>query len=110
MLPERAPRSFGGDLLVIGFQIAVVVGIPLLAAAWIGDQLDRNLGTAPTLGLVSILAGLAIAGLGTYLVLRRYLAANPDQPVSDRARAAGRAWEREIQDQERKREAGEDDQ
>jgi hypothetical protein len=108
-LPERPPSSFGGDLLVIGFQIAVVVGIPLLAAAWIGDTLDRNLGTTPTLGLVSILAGLAIAGLGTFLVLRRYLAANPDQPVSDKARAAGRAWDREIQERESKREAGEDD-
>jgi len=86
-----------------------VVGVPLLAAAWIGDTLDRNLGTTPTLGLVSILAGLAIAGLGTFLVLRRYLAANPDQPVSDTARAAGRAWDREVQERERKRDAGEDD-
>ena len=109
MLPERNPRSFGGDLLVIGFQIAVVVGIPLLAAAWIGDTLDRSLGTTPTLGLVAILAGLAVAGLGAYIVLRRYLAANPAQPASDKARAAGRAWEREIQERERKREAGEED-
>jgi F0F1-type ATP synthase assembly protein I len=109
VLRERAPRSFGGDLLVIGFQIAVVVGVPLLAAAWIGDALDRNLGTAPALGLVSILVGLAVAGLGTFVVLRRYLAANPDQPASDKARAAGRAWEREIDERERRREAGEED-
>jgi F0F1-type ATP synthase assembly protein I len=108
-LPERAPRSYGGDLLSIGFQIAVVVGIPLLAAAFIGDSLDRQLGTTPTLGLVSILVGLAVAGLGTFFVLRRYLAANPDQPVSDKAREAGRAWDREIQERERKREVGEED-
>lgn len=108
-MPERAPRSYGGDLLAIGFQIAIVVGIPLLAAAFIGDSLDRQLGTTPTLGLVSILLGLAIAGLGAFLVLRRYLAANPDEPVSDKARQAGRAWDREIQDRERKREAGEED-
>src|SRR5439155_11060307 len=108
-LPERAPRSFGGDLLTIGFQIAFVVGVPLLVAAFIGDALDRQLGTAPTLGLVSILLGLAIAALGTFFVLRRYLAANPDKPASDKAREAGRAWEREIQERERKREAGEED-
>jgi hypothetical protein len=108
-LPERAPRTFGGDLLAIGFQIAFVVGVPLLAAAIIGDALDRNLGTAPTLGLVSILVGLGVAGLGGFFVLRRYLAANPDQPVSDKARRAGRAWEREIQERESQREAGEED-
>jgi F0F1-type ATP synthase assembly protein I len=108
-LPDRAPRSFGGDLLTIGFQIAVVVGIPLLIGAFVGDALDRQLGTTPTLGLVSILAGLAVAGLGAFYVLRRYLAANPDEPVSEKARAAGRAWDSEIQERERKREAGEDD-
>lgn len=108
-MPDRAPRSFGGDLLTIGFQIAVVVGIPLLIGAFVGDALDRQLGTTPTLGLVSILAGLAVAGLGAFYVLRRYLAANPDEPVSEKARAAGRAWDSEIQERERKREAGEDD-
>ena len=86
-----------------------MVGIPLLAAAYIGDTLDRQLGTTPTLGLVAILIGLAVAGLGTFFVLRRYLAANPDQPASEKAREAGRAWDLEIQERERKREAGEDD-
>ena len=108
-MPERAPRGFGGDLLAIGFQIAFVVGLPLLAAAFVGDALDRQLGTAPVLGLVSILAGLAVAGLGAFVVLRRYLAANPDQPASEKARAAGRAWQREIEERERRREAGEEE-
>jgi F0F1-type ATP synthase assembly protein I len=108
-LPERPPRSYGGDLLTIGFQIAIVVGIPLLAAAFIGDALDRQLGTTPTLGLVAILLGLGVAGVGTFFVLRRYLAANPDRPASEKAREAGRAWDREIQERERKREAGEDE-
>ena len=108
-MPERAPRSYGGDLLAIGFQIAFVVGIPLVAAAFIGDALDRGLGTTPMLGLVSILVGLAIAGLGAFVVLRRYLAANPDQPVTAKAREAGRAWQRETDEQERRREAGEED-
>ena len=108
-MPERAPRSYGGDLLTIGFQIAIVVGIPLLVAAFVGDTLDRQLGTAPALGLLSILVGLGVAGVGMFYVLRRYLAANSDQPVSEKAREAGRAWDREIADRERKREAGEED-
>ena len=86
-----------------------MVGVPLLAAAFVGDALDRRLGTAPTLGLVSILVGLAVAGLGAFFVLRRYLAANPDQPVSEKARSAGRAWQREIEEREQRRDAGEED-
>jgi len=91
----------------MGFQVAVVVGGPLLIAAVVGQKLDEMFGTAPNLGLVSILVGLAVAGLGMFLVLKRYIAANPQQPVSDAAREAGRKWEREIEERERKREAGE---
>lgn len=92
----------------MGFQVAVVVGGPLLIAAVVGQKLDERFGTAPNLGLVSILVGLAIAGLGMFLVIKRYLEANPQQPVSDAAREAGRSWEREIAERERKKEAGED--
>ena len=52
--------------------------------------------------------GMAIAGLGMYLVIKRYIDANPQKPVTDAARKAGRAWDREIAEQERKKEAGED--
>ena len=93
----------------MGFQVAVVVGGPLLIAAVLGQKLDERFGTAPTLGLVSILVGLAVAGLGMFLVIKRYIDANPEQPVSDAAREAGRRWEREIADEERKREAGEEE-
>ena len=50
----------------------------------------------------------AVAGLGMYVVIKRYIDANPQQPVSDAAREAGRKWEREIAEQERKKEAGEE--
>jgi F0F1-type ATP synthase assembly protein I len=93
----------------MGFQVAVVVGGPLLIAAVLGQKLDERFGTAPNLGLVSILVGLTIAGLGMFLIIKRYLAANPAQPVSDAAREAGRRWDREITEQERKKEAGEED-
>ena len=92
----------------MGFQVAVVVGGPLLIAAVLGQKLDEQFGTAPTLGVVAILVGLAVAGLGMFLVIKRYLDANPQGPVSDAAREAGRKWEREIEERERKKEAGED--
>jgi hypothetical protein len=107
-LPERGSGSYGGDLLSMGFQVAVVVGGPLLVAAVIGQKLDERFGTAPNLGLVSILVGLAVAGLGMFVIIKRYVDANPPQPVSDAAREAGRKWEREIAEQERKKEVGEE--
>jgi F0F1-type ATP synthase assembly protein I len=92
----------------MGFQVAVVVGGPLLLGAIVGQKLDERFGTTPTLGLVSILVGLAVAGLGMYVVIKRYIDANPQQPVSDAAREAGRKWEREISEQERRKESGEE--
>jgi F0F1-type ATP synthase assembly protein I len=106
-LPERG-GGFGGDLLSMGFQVAVVVGGPLLAAAYIGQKLDEQFGTAPNLALVTILVGLAVAGLGMFLIIRRYIARNPLPPTSDAAREAGRRWEREIQEREQKKESGEE--
>jgi F0F1-type ATP synthase assembly protein I len=108
-LPDRNPRSFGGDLLVVGIQVAVVMALPLLAAAWLGEALDRSLGTSPWMGLVLILVGLGVAGLGVYLILRRYIALNPIGPPSETARAAGRRWQREIDEQQRRRETGEEE-
>ena len=92
----------------MGFQVAVIVGGPLLIAAVVGQKLDERFGTAPTWGLVSILAGLVVAGLGMFFVLKRYIAANPQEPVSDAAREAGRRWQRETEERERKKEAGEE--
>jgi Na+-driven multidrug efflux pump len=107
-LPERGSGSYGGDLLSMGFQVAVVVGGPLLIAAYVGQKLDEAYGTAPNLALVSILVGLVIAGLGMFVILKRYIALNPTPPTTEAAREAGRRWEREISEQERKKETGED--
>ncbi len=92
----------------MGFQVAVVVGGPLLVAAYVGQQLDERFGSAPMGGLVSILVGLAVAGLGMFLIIRRYLARNPVPPTTEVARQAGRRWEREIQERELQKEAGEE--
>jgi hypothetical protein len=74
----------------------------------VGQKLDEQFGTAPNLALVTILVGLAVAGLGMFLIIRRYIARNPTPPVSDAAREAGRRWEREIQEREQKKESGEE--
>ena len=92
----------------MGFQVAVVVGAPLLIAAYVGQRLDEQFGTAPNLGLVTILLGLAVAGLGMFLIIQRYIARNPVGPTSEAARDAGRRWEREIQEREHKKESGEE--
>jgi len=86
-----------------------MVAVPIVVGAWLGQKLDDSAGTAPwgLLGLTFL--GMAIAVLGVTILVRRYLAENPIAPVSDRARRAGRSWQAEIDEQERKREAGEDE-
>jgi len=108
-VPDRNQGSFGSDLLVVGFQVAIVVAVPLLVAALVGDALDRRLGTAPALGLALVLLGLGVAGVGVFMILRRYLALNPIAPPTEAAREAGRRWQREIEEEERRREAGEEE-
>lgn len=84
-----------------------MVGGPLLVAAYVGDALDRQLGTTPWLGLLAIVVGLSVAGAGMFLVIRRYIRMNPVGPTSDAAREAGRRWQGEVEERERRREAGE---
>ncbi len=109
-MPERDQRGVGGDFLAIGLQVAAVMAVPLLVAVYAGAWLDERAGTKPWLLLVAILVGLGLAGLGSFLVLRQYWTAHPLPPVSDEARRAGRRWQAEIEEQERRREAGEEQQ
>lgn len=104
-MPERASGGIAGDLLAISWQIAAAVAVPLLGAAWLSQKVTQDTG----IQLAIVLAGLVVAGLGMYVVLRRHLARNPDEPVSEKARAAGREWEAELREAERKRESGEDE-
>lgn len=96
-------------MLAMGAQVAAAIAIPLLVAALAGVAIDTRLGSAPWGLLAAILAGLVVAGSGVFLLVRAYLAANPIGPTSDQARAAGRRWEGEIAERERRREAGEEE-
>ena len=103
-MPERGSDGFAGDLLAVGWQVAAAVAVPLFAAAWLSQQVTQD----TSVQLLIVLAGLAVAGVGMYGVIRRYLASNPVPPTTEAARDAGRKWEREIEERARKKEVGED--
>lgn len=100
-MSERSSGGMAGDLFAISWQVAVAVGAPLFGAAWLSQNVTRDAGGQ----LAIVLGGLALAGAGMFLVIRRFMAMNPVPPASEAARQAGRAWEREITEQERQREA-----
>ncbi|MBI2323432.1 MAG: hypothetical protein HYY42_00485 [Chloroflexi bacterium] len=100
-MPERSPGGVAGDVLGISWQVAVAVGVPLFAAAWLSQQVTQD----TALQLVVVIAGLVVAGAGMYLVIRRYMAAHPVPPTTEAAREAGRRWDREIDERARKKEA-----
>ena len=108
-MPERNQGSLGGDLISIGIQVALAVGIPVVVAAVVGNALDQRFGTSPAILLLLVLVGLGVAAAGVFLILRRYLALNPVRPPTEAARAAGRRWQAEIDERERRREEGEEE-
>ena len=101
VMPERGSVGTGGDLLAISWQVAAAVGVPLFGAAWLSQVFTRDTGAQ----LAIVLGALALAGLGMFLIIRRYIALYPVPPTSEAAREAGQRWEREIQEREREKEA-----
>lgn len=89
----------------MGVQVAAAVAIPLLLAAIVGSTLDARAGTWPWGLLVSIFVGLGVAAGGVFAILRRFLAETPMGTPTEAARAAGRRWQREMETEERRREA-----
>lgn len=108
-MPERESGGLGGDLFSVGIQVALAVGIPLVVAAVGGNALDQRLGTSPWVLLTLVLLGLVVAAVGVFVVIRNYIAEHPDRPPTEGARAAGRRWQAELDEKERRREAGEDE-
>ena len=85
-------------------QVGLVIAVPIALGAWLGLKLDGAAGTSPWGLLGSIFLGMAIAGGGVAMLIRRYAADNPVTTSSDRARAAGQAWQREADLEEQRRE------
>ncbi len=50
-----------------------------------------------------------MAGLGVWVLIRRFTEENPIEASTERAREAGRRWDAEIAEREREREEGESD-
>lgn len=86
-----------------------MVAVPIALGAWLGLKLDEAIGTEPWGLLALIFAGMIVAGAGVWGLIKRHSDANPIRPSSERAREAGRRWEAEIRERERRREAGEED-
>ncbi len=106
-----APRPPGGarsNAAILG-QVGLTIAVPIVVGAWLGLKLDEAAGTSPIGLLGLIFVGMAIAGGGVWLLIKRFTDDNPIPPSSDRAREAGRRWEAEIQERERQRETGEDE-
>jgi F0F1-type ATP synthase assembly protein I len=95
-------------MLKMGLQVAVAIGVPLLIGAFGGNAIDERLGTRPWGLLVGIILALVVGTMGLVSILRQFLA-QPLTAPTDRARAAGRTWDAEIREDERRREAGEEE-
>ena len=85
-------------------QVGLTIAVPIALGAWLGVKLDAALGTSPWGLLGLIFVGMAAAGGGVALLIRRYTEENPVTPSSERARTAGRAWQAEQDEEERQRE------
>ena len=85
-------------------QVGLTIAVPIALGAWLGVKLDAALGTSPWGLLGLIFVGMAAAGGGVALLIKRYADENPVTPSSDRARKAGQAWQAEQDEEERQRE------
>ncbi len=85
-------------------QVGLTIAVPIALGAWLGLKLDAALGTSPWGLLGLIFVGMAAAGGGVALLIKRFAVENPVTPSSDRAREAGRKWQAEQDEEERQRE------
>ena len=85
-------------------QVGLIIAVPIALGAWLGLKLDAALGTSPWGLLGLIFVGMAAAGAGVALLIKRYAEENPVTPSTERARVAGRTWQAELDEEERRRE------
>jgi len=86
-------------------QVGLVIAVPIALGAWLGLKLDGALGTSPWGLLGLIFVGMAIAGIGVGMLIKRYADDNPVEGASERAREAGRRWQAEVDERERQKKA-----
>ncbi len=108
MAASRTPGGARANAAILG-QVGITIAVPIAIGAWLGTKLDAAAGTSPWGLLGLIFLGMIAAGGGVWVLILRFADDNPIHPSSERARAAGRRWEAEIQERERKREMGEDE-
>ena len=85
-------------------QVGLTIAVPIALGAWLGVKLDAALGTSPWGLLGLIFVGMAAAGGGVALLIKRFAEENPVTPSSARAREAGRKWQAEDAEEERRKE------
>jgi F0F1-type ATP synthase assembly protein I len=85
-------------------QVGLTIAVPIALGAWLGLKVDQALGTSPWGLLGLIFVGMLAAGGGVALLIKRFAEENPVTPSSERAREAGRRWQREDDEEERRRE------
>lgn len=104
-----APRTPGGarsNAAILG-QVGITVAVPIAVGAWLGAKLDAAVGTSPWGLLGLIFLGMAIAAVGVWAIIKRFTEENPVTTSTERAREAGRRWDAEVRERERKRDEGE---
>ena len=84
-------------------QVGLIIAVPIALGAWLGLKLDGAAGTSPWGLLGLIFVGMAIAGGGVAMLIKRYAEENPVTPSSERAREAGRSWQAQTAEEERRR-------
>ena len=87
-------------------QVGFIIAVPIALGAWLGLKVDAALGTSPWGLLGLIFVGMAAAGGGVAVLIKRYTEENPVTPSSERAREAGRRWQAEIDEEQRRRDEG----
>jgi len=85
-------------------QVGLTIAVPIALGAWLGLKLDAALGTSPWGLLGLIFVGMAAAGGGVALLIKRFAEENPVTPSSEGARRAGQAWQAETAEEERRTE------
>ncbi len=85
-------------------QVGLIIAVPIALGAWLGLKLDAALGTSPWGLLGLIFLGMAAAGGGVVVLIKRYTEENPVTPSSERAREAGRTWQADTAEEERRKE------